>query len=309
MKSTLVHKLKLSLPFVCMILLLAVFMSCSSKGEESVAGESVSGENDHAAGPENEHAAGLESQVSAGTGTGSGLAAGPGRINMQDRPEEIRKWVSILQQLHRSPLWHAREYGDSMYIYVGWGEKPTGGYSVEITGVEHNGNGELVVKALFRAPSPDEMVTQVITYPYDLTAVEKTDADIRIEPQGDDAPRLILTITGADPVRPIVDGSRSIKLFEPEPGKRVSPGFRVSGIASVFEGTVNFRVLNEADEVIDESFTTAADGINWGYFSFEPDIRDKAVDGEQISLELFSIDAKDGEEINKFRIPLIYDAL
>lgn len=305
MKSKLIHKLTLSPSVVCMMLLLAVFMSCTSKGEESSAGASATGENYNSAGPENEPAAGLESQMSAAPV--SGMPAGPGSINMQDRPEEIRKWVSILQELHRSPLWHAREYGDSLYIYVGWGEKPTGGYSVDITDVEQNGNGELVVKALFRAPSPDEMVTQIITYPFALIAVEKTDAEIRIEPQGEDAPRLILTIIGVDPVRPIVEGSRSIKLFEPDRGQSVSPGFRVSGIASVFEGTVNYRVLNEAEEVIHESFTTAADGINWGYFSFEPDIRDKAGDGEQISLELFSIDAKDGEEINKFRIPLIYD--
>jgi hypothetical protein len=305
MKSKLVHNLKLFHSVVCVMLLLAALISCSSKGEESSSGENASGVIYNTDAPENGHTTGLKGQVSAAPV--SGMPAGPGRLYLQDRPGEIRRWVSILQELHRSPLWHARAYGDSLYIYVGWGEKPTGGYSVEITDVERSGNGELVVKTLFRAPAPDEMVTQVITYPYDLIAVDKTDADIRIEPRGDDAPRLILTIIGVDPVRPIVDGSRSIKLFEPEPGKNVSSGFRVSGIASVFEGTVNYRVLNEAEEVIRESFTTAADGMNWGYFSFEPDIREKAGDGEQISLELFSIDAKDGEEINKFRIPLIYD--
>jgi len=227
---------------------------------------------------------------------------------MANKPEEIENWVQELQKLDRSPLWHTKETGDSIYIYAGWGIKPTGGYQVEITSVEEVNDSELVAHVSFNAPAPDALVTQAITRPYDLIAVKKSGLPVRIEISGNDPPRFILTVTGTPDMERIVAGSESIKLFSPEPGAAVSPGFEVRGLASVFEATVNYRILNAVEEVILEHFTTAHESMNWGYFTFEPDSAALAglESDEAIQLELFNINAKDGEEINKFRIPLTH---
>lgn len=228
------------------------------------------------------------------------------RPDAEDRPEVVRNWISMLLELDRSPVWHTMVQDDMMYIYIGWGEKPTGGYNVEVSEVNKR-SGELIVTATFRAPTPGQMVIQMITHPFDLIAIEKKDAQVRIEPEGEDAPRLLLTIKGVEDVKSIVAGSRSIKLFEPEAGKSIGPDLRVSGIASVFEGTVNYRIRNRKGEIVHESFTTASDGMNWGYFTFQPDFQFEADGDNEIELELFNIDARDGSEINNFRIPLFLD--
>jgi hypothetical protein len=228
------------------------------------------------------------------------------RPEISDLPVEVTEWVSVMQELQRGPVWHSYTHDDFVYFYIGWGEKPTGGYDVSVKSVEKSETGEIEINIGFISPSPDDMVTQVITYPYDLISYQGQDTDIVIQPAGSEAPRLILTITSDEPLQPVIAGSASIKLYEPAANDSVAPGFRVSGLASVFEATVNYRIYNSAGDILTESFTTASDGMNWGYFSFEPVFDKIPENGEEIILEVFNIDAKDGEQINDFRVPLIY---
>lgn len=54
-----------------------------------------------------------------------------------------------------------------IYIAVLSGTRPTGGYSIEVTGIDDNeGKTNVFVKEI--APSKDSIVTQVITYPYTI---------------------------------------------------------------------------------------------------------------------------------------------
>jgi hypothetical protein len=62
-------------------------------------------------------------------------------------------------------------YEDILYLLVTYGEKPTGGYVVEITDITEE-EGKLIVTAYFTEPGEDEMVTQAFTYPYDLAMLE-----------------------------------------------------------------------------------------------------------------------------------------
>jgi hypothetical protein len=228
------------------------------------------------------------------------------RSDNSDLPEEVGEWVDMLQELDRSPLWHTLTVDDTTYLYVGWGEKPTGGYDVSVKRIEKSSADQIEVTVKFLSPSPDDMVTQALTYPFDLISFQSQDGIYNIHPEGPDAPRMILTITSEQPLQPIKAGSASIKLFEPGGNDTVAQGFVVSGLASVFEATVNYRVYNSQGEILTESFTTASDGMNWGYFSFEPEFDRPPEASEEIILELFNIDAKDGEEINDFRVPLNY---
>ena len=61
------------------------------------------------------------------------------------------------------------DFSRSMIVGVFLGSRPTGGYSVDITGIERKGT-ELVVTYREGRPAPNDMVTQVLTSPYHLVS-------------------------------------------------------------------------------------------------------------------------------------------
>ncbi len=83
-------------------------------------------------------------------------------------PVEIREWV---EESREKFLGQTREHEDKLYLLVTYGEKPTGGYAVEITGVTKT-EDRVNVTAQFTEPGEDEVVTQALTYPYDLAVIE-----------------------------------------------------------------------------------------------------------------------------------------
>ena len=54
------------------------------------------------------------------------------------------------------------------------GQQNTGGYSVQITAIERNGD-QLVVHATFGVPGPGAMVTQVLTSPAHVVSIAAAD--------------------------------------------------------------------------------------------------------------------------------------
>jgi len=60
-------------------------------------------------------------------------------------------------------------------VAVFQGQQSTGGYSVQITAIERNGD-ELVVRATFGVPAPGAMVTQVLTSPAHIVSIASADA-------------------------------------------------------------------------------------------------------------------------------------
>lgn len=228
------------------------------------------------------------------------------RVKTQENeyPEDVETWINRLNQLNRFPLWHSRLSGDSLYVYIGWGEKPTGGYRIEIK-EKKIGDQHIEITADFQSPEPGAMVTQALTFPYSVAVLEARDIPIEIMTEGEDAPAYIQTIKGITDLPPIHAGAERIVIFEPEPGSRVNPDFEVQGLATVFEGTLNYRLLDAQGDILEEGFTTTVDGMNWAYFSFKPALvleSDNLTD--RIILNLFAIDAKDGEEISGFEIKL-----
>ncbi|MGB3635320.1 MAG: protease complex subunit PrcB family protein [Rubrobacteraceae bacterium] len=57
------------------------------------------------------------------------------------------------------------EAGEGTYLAAFWGERPTGGYTVEILDARMEG-GQVAVQLALRKPPPDAMVSQALTYPY-----------------------------------------------------------------------------------------------------------------------------------------------
>lgn len=64
-------------------------------------------------------------------------------------------------------------------ILVRQGQRPTGGYSIAVTGVSQAQDG-LVVRVAEQAPPPDSMTTQVITSPYVLVSIARFPANTSV---------------------------------------------------------------------------------------------------------------------------------
>lgn len=97
-------------------------------------------------------------------------------------PDEIKAWIDDSRDTFggRSLIHEGLHY-----ILVTYGEKPTGGYTVEITEIAKKG-AELVVTVQFSEPGEGEMVTQALTYPYDLAVVKETDLAVEFRATGDE---------------------------------------------------------------------------------------------------------------------------
>jgi len=68
-----------------------------------------------------------------------------------------------------------------MVLVVSMGEQLTGGSDIRITSVEKKDNGGVVVKYKTTTPSPNAVVTQVLSYPYHVMSVGITDNDVIFE--------------------------------------------------------------------------------------------------------------------------------
>ncbi|CAN5893831.1 hypothetical protein BH23ACT11_BH23ACT11_31170 [soil metagenome] len=55
--------------------------------------------------------------------------------------------------------------GEGTYLAAFWGEKPTGGYTLEILSAREEG-GRILVQLALKKPPPDAMVSQALTYPF-----------------------------------------------------------------------------------------------------------------------------------------------
>jgi len=67
-----------------------------------------------------------------------------------------------------------------MVIVIFAGEKPTGGYSVELKSLEVK--EKLVVHWNLKTPGPDDIVTQAITYPELILLVDRFDGEVVFDP-------------------------------------------------------------------------------------------------------------------------------
>lgn len=79
--------------------------------------------------------------------------------------------------------------GEGTYLAVFWGEKPTGGYKVEVPSAWQRGD-QVTVEAALEPPPQDAMVSQALTYPYAAVLVRAVDPAGRdfafVTPEGRD---------------------------------------------------------------------------------------------------------------------------
>ncbi|MBN2381093.1 protease complex subunit PrcB family protein [candidate division WOR-3 bacterium] len=72
------------------------------------------------------------------------------------------------------------DFSAQMLVGVFSGEKPTGGYGINIQRVLE-GSKSLVVEYVEKSPDPDAMVSQVITYPCHIVAIPRSDKTVEFK--------------------------------------------------------------------------------------------------------------------------------
>lgn len=214
---------------------------------------------------------------------------------------EVEEWVERSRDL---PLAQAREIDGALYLLVTYGERPSGGYSVEIVEVTDDHpdfDAELVVTAEFTEPDEDEPVTDAITRPYALQEVDPADMPVQFLAEGDR--EFVPSLHDLDYLPPLVAGDEDIRLIAPEPGDAVDTDFVVEGIENVFEGTVLYRLLDAEGEELDSGLASGH-GHDWGHFQLEPEVPDEVTSGDEIRLEVYSESPKDGSVENLVQLDL-----
>jgi len=106
---------------------------------------------------------------------GCGEPAGPEEPDEPDEvvlpdelPSEIQAWIDASLEEFGA---QTKVYEGVLYMLVTYGEKPTGGYVVEITDIAEE-EDKIVVTVHFTEPGEDDIVTQALTYPYDLAMMD-----------------------------------------------------------------------------------------------------------------------------------------
>ena len=81
------------------------------------------------------------------------------------------EWQSLWREHAGDRELPAVDFAQSMVVAVFAGSRPTGGYAVEITRIEPRDDG-VVVTYRERRPSPEDIVTQVLTAPFHIVRTQ-----------------------------------------------------------------------------------------------------------------------------------------
>ncbi|SHI70257.1 PrcB C-terminal [Geosporobacter subterraneus DSM 17957] len=96
-------------------------------------------------------------------------------------PQKVQEILPRYKALERAL---ACKVDGDIYVIATRGEKPTGGYTVDIDRimkVKEEDKNKLVVYVTFDDPKPGDVVTQVITYPYTVAKTNLKELPDKIE--------------------------------------------------------------------------------------------------------------------------------
>ena len=178
-------------------------------------------------------------------------------VDMDELPAEARVWV---EQNHARRGVYVLPAGDVRYVMVAWGEKPTGGYSLDVIDVERIYSGQIGVTVHLETPGPDDMVTQALTYPHQVLEVDAGEETIVVNFMGDSWLKDVLgEPTGEDP-------EVLLRVSSPE-GQPVINPLVVWGRARVFEATFLLVVEDGHYQLVEETITVSEGGPAWAEFA------------------------------------------
>ena len=233
-------------------------------------------------------------------------------------PEEVRSWVEDSLKFEMTDFANAQEFDGKQYLFVRSGTGRRDGPKpferlVEIMDVLVM-EEEVAVRVSFTKPSPDRQIAPEDLY--DAVYIEATGLPVRFVPIADEE-IFISSLSGIHYLPDIVAHSRFIKVFAPAPGEVVRRKFSVSGVASTFEATVNYRLSDVNGNPLDSGFIAAGDlapGFtaeavvndtvgDWRYFTCDLHVPEHVADGAKLFLSVFEVCPGDGE-VDEARLPL-----
>lgn len=95
------------------------------------------------------------------------------------------------------------------------------------------------------------------------------------------------------------------RIDQPRDMDLVGNPILIAGIGTGFEATVNYRITEGHDEVTGH-FMVGGGGGEHGQFQLAIDVSGAAFHLDRLFVEIFEISAKDGSEIFKVTVPVIY---
>ncbi|WFR57386.1 protease complex subunit PrcB family protein [Anaerocolumna sp. AGMB13025] len=91
-----------------------------------------------------------------------------------DVPEQL---MQIINEKKKEPFKLSYSNADNLYIVVGYGEQPTGGYSISVDDLFLTSNAVYIDTNLI-GPSETEKVVNAVTYPYVVVKTEFIDKSV-----------------------------------------------------------------------------------------------------------------------------------
>jgi len=107
--------------------------------------------------------------------SGAELAAASGQPRTEQGIKQATEMLARLLKVKEI------DWNKQMIVVTTAGAKPTGGYSVEVTGLTIK-DGTLTVKWKLNSPGPNDFVTQAFTHPGQAVLVEKFDGKVTFDP-------------------------------------------------------------------------------------------------------------------------------
>ncbi|MGQ9630068.1 MAG: protease complex subunit PrcB family protein [bacterium] len=99
---------------------------------------------------------------------------------IKDEEEWKAIWEKVATPTLPKPEIPKVDFEKNMLIAVFMGQKSTGGYSVEVVGVEYRSD-EVVVHIKETSPKPGAIVTQSLTQPFFIVQVPRSELPVRFE--------------------------------------------------------------------------------------------------------------------------------
>jgi hypothetical protein len=240
------------------------------------------------------------------------------RIEIESLPKQLKCWVENSLKLDMTRFANSMELNKEQYIFIASGSEF---YNVKIIDIFILENKEVVAMAIFNKLLPEESESLLCNNPYDFVYTKATGLPVRFVATGDDVHIPITCITGIDYLPNIVAQSQGIKVFTPIPNETICNKCSVSGVARIFEATLLYQLFDLEYNKLLDSFVTIGQlssnftrekvipnsAINWRYFKFDIRIPEAVVPGKKLILKLYTIDPKNGNEINLVVIFLNYN--
>lgn len=98
-------------------------------------------------------------------------------VKESEIPEELMQHIEAKKSNEFKFTFYNKDKMDYLYIVVGYGQQPTGGYSISVDDLYLTNNSIYIDTSLI-GPSKDDVVTQVVTYPYIVVKIEFIDKPV-----------------------------------------------------------------------------------------------------------------------------------